>query len=112
MFELGAEVDDDCRIRYVPALRHSKECVWFGEDHYFGRAQDGLEPELSSLRSIVGTLDISTRLSDIPTSLQELVVALVGFIKVEAQFNPKKVGGNVIVGVIDRTTRSPFMIEV
>jgi hypothetical protein len=112
VFELGAEVDNNSRIRYVPAFRHSNEMVWFGEDYHFRRAQDRREPEYSSLQSIIGTLDISVVLSNIPTTLQQLVASVVGLIKVEAQFNPQKVGGSVTLGVIDPSTRMSFITVI
>jgi hypothetical protein len=40
--------------------------------------------------------------------MKEVVLSLVSLIKVEAQFNDKKVGRNVFVGILDRASRKPI----
>jgi hypothetical protein len=111
IFEIGAEINSDSSgLKYVSPLRHgANNIVWFGEDHFFRRAKNGLEPEFSTWKSIHAVMD-GGLLSQVPQSMQEHVRATVSLIKVEAQFNPKKVGSRVAVGLIDPRTRTSQML--
>jgi hypothetical protein len=110
LFELGAEVGMNKRIRYVPSFPRTKNNVWFGEDYFFRRAQNRIEPEYSSWLSITKSLDVSGSLPTIPNPLQDLVASVASLVKVEAQFNPQKVGSKVMVGLIDRKARTSCIV--
>ncbi len=107
IFEIGTEINQEGNgLFYLPIKQHrSNDIVWTGEDHFWLRAKDGLDPESSLWESMRATTDVAASLPDLPPALSEMIASMVGLIKVESHFNPKKVGGRVAVGVILRATR-------
>jgi hypothetical protein len=114
IFELGAEVNSEGnRLVYVSRPHHLTELVPFfclGEDKFWRRAKDGINPERFHLCEIVPKVieDTASALPDIPRALQESIALAVSFIKVEAKFNKDRVGQTVNVAVIDRAARKSY----
>ncbi len=115
IFEVGAEVNSaGDGLRYIAPLHHVHQLphrVWFGEDQFFLRAEERKEPEASLLGSIASDAlnAVAVQLPDIPEPLQETVAIVVGSVKVEAHFNPNKVGDAVNLIVIDRASRKHYL---
>jgi hypothetical protein len=107
--EVGAKINTERNGFDYVSKHHSAKNVWCGEDHFFRRAQNGLEPEHSAWEQLIMTgARVAESLPEIPTSIHELIASVVGLIKVEAQFNPQKVGAGVHVGLIDRGGRKSY----
>jgi hypothetical protein len=53
---------------------------------------------------------IDAVLPDIPEPLQDTVASAVSLVKLEAQFNPNKVGSGVTVAVIDRPGKKHYRV--
>lgn len=111
LFELGAEINlSGNGLRYVTPLRHPRELpfeFYLGEDEFLTRAARGSEPQATVFRNFVRDLGgtVAGVLPNTPRSLQQLVAVAVSLVKVEAQFNPDKVGATVNAAIIDRGTR-------
>jgi len=112
IFEVGVEINR-CNdgLTFVEPIHHQKPLphrVWFGEDHHFERAEDGLEPEYAIWRSSTDAAypDVVHAFPNSAQRLQEAVACEVGCIKVEAHFNAQKVGSKVNVVLVDRNSRS------
>jgi hypothetical protein len=95
-------------VYIAPTSQNAKTLVHFGEDAFWLRATKGIEPESSARLSIHSNIESAVASQRIPTSMKEVVLSLVSLIKVEAQFNDKKVGRNVFVGILDRASRKPI----
>jgi hypothetical protein len=111
LFEFGAEINQDgTGLHYVQPIRHRDSSILVGEDESLTRAQQGLDPEYSARESILAevTVNVHEYLPQIPISMQEAVASVVSFIKVEARFNPQKVGNGVRLGLIDRKKRDSY----
>jgi hypothetical protein len=114
-FEIGAEVNGNgSGLQYIQPIRRSgpNMSLSFGEDQFFGRAQQGLDPEYSAHLSILDDVLLNVRkyLPLIPSPMQEAVASVVSLIKVEAQFNPQKIGSGVRLGLIDRKERASYVV--
>lgn len=111
-FEVGAQVNlnRDRLIYPAPAHKRTKE-ILFGEDNFAQRALRQVEPQYSEWLTLVTDIEatVADSLPDIPISLQEAATSAISFIKVEAKFNPKKVGQGVFVCLINRLSRSTCM---
>ncbi len=112
IFEIGVEINrNNDGLSFIGPIHHQKplpQNVRFGEDHFYERADAGLEPEHSVWESSMDAVraEVNQDLSNVPQPLRLLVEGTVGLIKVEAHFNPQKVGSKVNVVLIDRNTRS------
>jgi hypothetical protein len=112
IFEVGVEINrSNDGLTFVEPIHHQKPLprrVWFGEDHYFERAEAGLEPEYAVWKSSTDANypDVVHAFPNSAQRLQEAVACEVGCIKVEAHFNPQKVGAKVNVVLVDRNSRS------
>jgi hypothetical protein len=112
IFEIGVEINrTNDGLTFVGPIHHQKPLphrVWFGEDHYFERAEKYLEPEYSIWESSANAIhpNVVRAFPHSPEPLQEAVVSMVGCIKVEGHFNADKVGSKVNVVLIDRNSRS------
>jgi hypothetical protein len=112
IFEVGVEINrNNDGLTFIGPIHHQKPLprrVWFGEDHYFERAEAGLAPEYSVWKNSVDAVhpDVIRVWPDIPNPLQEALACTIGCIKVEAHFKPQKVGSKVNVVLIDRNSRS------
>lgn len=112
IFEVGVEINrNNDGLNFISPIHHQKplpQSVRFGEDHFYERADAGLEPEHSVWESSMDAVrvDVIRALPNVPQQLQSLVVGTVGLIKVEAHFNPQKVGSKVNVVLIDRNSRA------
>lgn len=105
VYELGVEVNaEGTALRYLSPLHRPDNDLWIGEDEFFLRALDGKEPQSSFRKSAFHeiTKEVMTALPDIPEGLQDAVASVVSLIKVEAKFNPEKVGQAVNVVLLDR----------
>jgi hypothetical protein len=111
IFELGTEVQGHQKARYIEPIRSANDNLWIGEDYHFRRAQNGLQPERAAWESITKSVDIIAS-PNIPEALKDITVSVTGLVKVESQFNPKKVGANVAVGIIDRRQKRSLMLFV
>jgi hypothetical protein len=113
LFEIGTEVNADRRsLKYVPPLKHNaQQLFWFGEDEFWRLAMRGLEPQASARSSFLTSIrdQIDASVPEIPVSLKDAMLSVVSLIQVEAQFNPKKVGGRVRVAVIEREKKAAFL---
>lgn len=111
LFELGAEINlGGDGLRYLAPFRHEHEFpheFYLGEDEFLTRAVQGTEPQAGAFRNFLQGLrdTVNGALPNIPKSLQELVALAVSLVKVEAQFNPDKVGMVVNAAVIDRVAK-------
>jgi hypothetical protein len=109
VFEVGAEVNPDRNGLKFSLTQRREHNLRLGEDAFLIRAWRGIEPQNSMWRGkmaeVTGT--IGEIWSDLPTGLQEVVASIVASIKIEAHFNPQKVGGRVRVGVIPRDRSGP-----
>jgi hypothetical protein len=114
VFEVGVQLNQDSDgLTYIAPLHHRKALphnVRIGEDHFIERANDGLEPERSLFTRLVEgvSVDVVRALPNIPPTLQENVACTVSLIKVEANFNPKKVGSTVKIALIDRRSKAAY----
>jgi hypothetical protein len=112
MFETGVEINgNNDGLIFVPPISHQKplpRSVRFGEDHFIERANAGFEPERSTWASLVDGLSpaVAQAFPTIPPRLQENVACTIGCVKLEAHFNPQKVGSKVNVVLIDRIGQS------
>jgi hypothetical protein len=119
VIEFAAEINADGNgIRYIPPSQHPTNIPEFnlglGEDKFIERAIEGTEPEASvrqrewaaCLKSIPSVIPNS------PESLQDIIASAVSLIKVEAQFNPKKVGTTVHVVAIDKYRRRTYNVTL
>jgi len=112
MFELGVEINsanDDLRF-VAPFRRDGKlpQTVLIGEDAFIERAKAGHEPEQSA-RDEIASAVFPEILRDFPNSTETLKIRLasvVASIKVEARFNPTRVGSRVFVALTDRHRRA------
>ena len=115
VFETGVEINrQGDGLTYVSPLHHKKQLphnVYFGEDYFLERASKGLEPERSHFLKTVEDIGptIKQLLPDIPGTLQEGLAGAVSLIKVEAHFNPDKVGSTVKVALINRRNRKSYL---
>lgn len=111
LFEIGAEINSEGNgLRYLTPIQHDTELpkdLFFGEDEFFLRALEGIEPqarvfghELSKCVNAVVVL-----FPKAPETLQVLVARAVSLVKVEAEFNPNKVGGTVHAVMLDRVAK-------
>ena len=112
VFELGVEINpanDD--LRFVAPFRrdaHLPQTVLIGEDKFIRRANAGHEPEQSACDEIISTV-FPEILRDFPSATEALKIRLasvVGSIKLEARFNPTRVGSKVFVALTDRHQRT------
>ena len=112
MFEIGVEINrNNDGLTFVQPISHQKPLphnVRFGEDHFIERANAGFEPERSKWASLVDDVlpGVAQAFPNIPQRLQEIVACTIGFVKLEAHFNPQKVGSKVNVVLIDRIGRA------
>lgn len=112
IFEVGVEINrNNDGLTFIGPVPHQKplpHSVRFGEDYHFERADAGLEPEHSVWASSVDAVhpDLIRLWPNISKPLQEALACTIGCIKVEAHFNPQKVGSKVNVVLIDRNSRS------
>jgi len=112
VFELGVEINsanDDLRF-VAPFRRESKlpQTVLIGEDAFIERAKAGHQPEQSA-RDEIASAVFPEILRDFPNSTEALQIRLasvVASIKVEARFNPTRVGSRVFVALTDRHRRA------
>ncbi len=107
-YEVGTEVNPEgSGLCYIPPVQRPDNGLWLGEDKFFLRAIDGKEPQSSLWRGIFSDVvqDVANTLPNLPEALQDSVASVVGLIKVEAKFNPDKVGDTVNVAVIDRRAK-------
>lgn len=110
LFELGAEINrEGSGLVYLPPARKNAEMTWIGEDQFWQRAADRQEPEATARSAIKSGL-LSSPMPEIPEALNEVVFALVSLVKVESQFNPKRVGDGVAVALIERASRTPYTL--
>jgi hypothetical protein len=108
LFEMGAEYGtegDD--LRYLAPFRHQHEFpheFYLGEDKFLTMAVRGAEPQGATFRDLASLVRgrVSQVLPKIPEALQDLAALAVSLVKVEAKFNPNKVGQTVKMAVIDR----------
>jgi hypothetical protein len=106
LFELWAEINTKGDgLRYAAPVRHQRELpqdLYLGEHEFILRAQQGREPESSIRQRVWFTCvdSVSSVLPNIPEALQDAIASVVSLIKVEAQFNPNKVGSTVYAAVI------------
>jgi len=112
VFELGVEINpanDD--LRFVAPFRrdaHLPQTVLIGEDKFIHLANAGHEPEQSACDEIISTV-FPEILRDFPNATEALKIRLasvVASIKVEARFNPTRVGSRVFVAMTDRHRRA------
>lgn len=114
LYEVGAEVNAQGNgLVYVSRPNHLEEfpdLFCLGEDEFWLRAHRGIEPQKSWLFEAAPRIieDTVRALPDIPKSLQKCAAIVIGFIKVEAKFNPDRVGTTVNVALIDRAARKPY----
>jgi hypothetical protein len=112
IFEVGVEINRNRDgFAYISPIHHHKALphnVRFGEDHFMERADAGIEPEHSLWASSVDAAlpDVASAFPNITPAFQESVACTVGCIKVEAHFNPQKVGSEVHVALIDRHSQA------
>ena len=115
VFEVGVAINPtNDGLAYISPIRHQKPLpshVRLGEDHFMERANAGIEPEQSVWVDAVDKVspDVIRAFPNIPAALQEAVACSVGCIKLEAHFNPQKVGSKVNVVLIDRGSRSHLL---
>ncbi len=112
VFEIGVEINRNTDgLTFVLPISHQKplpHSVRFGEDHFIERANARFEPERSKWESLVdGVIPaVAKAFPNIPQRLQESVASTIGSVKLEAHFNPQKVGSKVNVVLIDRIGRA------
>jgi hypothetical protein len=112
IFEVGVEINrNNDGLTYISPIPHQKPVphhVRFGEDYYIERVDAGIEPEHSVWAGLVDCIfpDVVRAFPSIPPAFQESVACTVGCIKVEAHFNPQKVGSKANVVLIDRNNRA------
>lgn len=115
LFELGAEYNlEGNGVRYLTPIRHGTKLpkdLFFGEDQFFLRALEGVEPQAGTLRREMPRCLSSAAvvLPNIPEALQKLTASAVSLVRVEAEFNPNKVGRTVNAVIIDRAARKPYL---
>ena len=105
IYEVGVEVNaEGTGLRYLSPLHRPDNDLWIGEDQFFLRALNGAEPQSSFRTSTFDRIsgEVLNTLPDIPEGLQDAIASVVSLIKVEAKFNPEKVGQAVNVVLIDR----------
>jgi hypothetical protein len=108
LFEIGVEVNADGNGLAYPPLRHCEKnffCV--GETELLNKSLAEQRPfsEMSAefrRRSLNSVREV---FPNIGSALQDSVTFCVGLIRLEAYYNPKKVGRNVTVSVINKTSR-------
>jgi hypothetical protein len=111
LFELGVEYNPEGNgLRYLAPIRHAQKFpqdLRFGEDESISRVFGGLEPETSVRRRLWSEClkRMDAILPAIPEPLQDTVASAVSLVKVEAKFNPNKVGDTVKVLVLDRAAK-------
>ena len=112
VFELGVEINpanDD--LRFVAPFRRDArppQTVLIGEDKFIQRANAGYQPEQSARDEIISTV-FPEILRDFPTATEALKIRLASVaasIKVEARFNPTRVGSRVFVALTERHQRA------
>jgi hypothetical protein len=114
VFEVGVDISRGSDgLTCIAPIHHRRELphnVRFGEDHFIERANDGLEPERSLFTSLVERVsaEVFHALPNIPPALQESLACTVSLIKVEANFNPQKIGSVVKIALIDRRSRAAY----
>ncbi|HEY4364348.1 MAG TPA: hypothetical protein VGN17_25510 [Bryobacteraceae bacterium] len=92
---------------YFAEQRTVRQLFWIGEDQFWTRAANGSgeEPYTSNRLGIYREIESKVPAGTIPASLRDAALSLATLIKLEAKFNDKKVGSNVAIAVIDRTTK-------
>jgi hypothetical protein len=111
IYEVGTEVNaDGCGLRYIPPIHRPDNDLRIGEDKFLLLAVDGKEPQSSLWHAFFDDIlsGVTGTLPNLPEALQDAVASCVSLIKVEAQFNPDKVGQTVNATVIDRASRQVF----
>ena len=111
VFELGVRVNDKHqRLIYPPPMRKQTQVLFFGEDQFWVRASNRIDPEYAEWVAILERTKpiILGSFPSIPSSLQKLAASTISFVKVEAQFNSNKVGSGVNVVLIDRHAKKSF----
>jgi hypothetical protein len=115
LFEFGAEFNPEANgLRYIAPIRHETKLpkeLYLGEDKFMLRAVAGQEPEAGVLQEAwFRYFDSATVvLPNIPEALQESVAVAVSLVKIEAKFNPDKVGDTVNVVVIDKRAKRTYV---
>jgi len=120
LLEIGAEYMEGRRLRYLGPLQHETNSAWsmkqpkdvyFGEDECFLKALDGIEPQSGvgqreASKCLATTANLFPRM---PKALRELTANAVALVKVEAEFNPNKVGTTVNAAILDRVTKRHYL---
>lgn len=115
LIELGIEYDSGVEgntLKYTGPIPHdSQNDLYLGEDQFFPRALQRLEPQFTSFQQKVETCFATAdeKFPAVPERLRELAANLAARVKVEAQFNPTKVGATVKVAVLDRRARRHYL---
>jgi len=118
LFELGAEVNADGKgLQYLPPRRNPSkvpQAFWLGEDANIEKAMAGVEPFVGVRKRHWD--DCVTRVCSLlpgtPSALQDAVASVASLIKLEAQFNPQKVGATANIALIDRTCKKVFSVTL
>jgi hypothetical protein len=115
LIELGAEYNSEGNgLRYLTPIRHDTKLpkdLFFGEDEHFVRALNGIEPQAGFRHGEMSILidAAATLLPKAPEALQALTAYAVSLVKVEAEFNPNKIGKTVYAAILDRTARRHYL---
>jgi len=118
LFEIGVEINAEGNgLAPVAPKRHHAEFpqnLFFGEDEFIQRAMNGVRPmrNVWETRQAACLDELNSNCGDIPKALRDAAASIVGLIQVEAQFNPKRVGGTVNVGLIDRVASKTYSITL
>jgi hypothetical protein len=110
LFELGIEINERHKLAFISPMHKKVEDLSLGEDEFMSRAMIGKEPQYSEWMKIVA--DVGPTVADVfpqaSTGLQAIVAPVIGFIKIEAKFNPNKVGNGIFACLIDRRAKSSY----
>jgi hypothetical protein len=115
LIELGAEYNSEGNgLRYLAPIRHDTKLpkdLFFGEDEHFLRALDGSEPEAGVQRREMSLLigAAATLVPKAPKALQALTAYAVSLVKVEAEFNPNKIGKVVYAAILARAAKGHYL---
>jgi hypothetical protein len=115
LFEFGAEFNPEGNgLRYIVPISHETKLpknLFLGEDKFIQRALAEQEPEAGVRMQVWSSCVASATavLPNIPEALQDAIASAVSLVKVEAKFNPDKVGDIVNVAVIDRRAKRHYL---